>query len=60
MGLGLGSVGLPFIFFMFGERPLGLRLFRKKTQTPEGEPSQEQTRQMKEDGNHPLRPNARS
>ena len=43
MVLGFESVGLILTFFMLGERPLGLRLFKRKIQVPGVQPSQEQT-----------------
>jgi len=35
MVLGFEVVGFILIIFMFGERPLGSRLFKRETQTPE-------------------------
>jgi len=39
MAMGFMSVGFVLALFMLGERPLGLRLFKGKIQTPEEQTS---------------------
>jgi hypothetical protein len=43
MVLGFEFLGFILMIFMLGERPLGLWLFKRKTRTPEEQPSQGQT-----------------
>ena len=45
MVMGFMSVGLVLTLFMFGDRPLGLRLFKGKNQMPEERTLEEKTLQ---------------
>ena len=43
MVLGIMAVGFVLVLFMLGERPLGLLLFKRKSQPPQDQTPEEQT-----------------